>query len=152
MLLYTGKVSIQEQQQSLKGIYLYYIVDWWNCFPFRDQDRWSDRSSWLMIAAKVISICWRLMQGCMGIFLWLKRASSHFEEVRHIHHLNEQISVKLFLLQTMGKCLYRKLSFILEPKLTKSKQIKPPENCWKSLCFQLSKCWVSHKHHLFAVL
>lgn len=35
MLLCTGKVSIQEQQQSLKGIYLYYIVR-----LVKEQDRW----------------------------------------------------------------------------------------------------------------
>lgn len=37
--LYTGEVSIQEQQQSLKGIHLYYIVRLVTFFPFREQDR-----------------------------------------------------------------------------------------------------------------
>lgn len=35
MLLYTGKVSIQEQQQSLKGIYLYYIIRLVKLFSLR---------------------------------------------------------------------------------------------------------------------
>lgn len=88
MLLYTGKVSIQEQQQqSFKGIYLYYIVRLMKSFSFQRQTGEVHHSSWLMIAAKVISICWSLMEGCMGIFFGLKCTSSHFEEVRHIHNL-----------------------------------------------------------------
>lgn len=58
MLLYTGKVSIQEQQ-SLKGFYLYYIVRLVKLFSFQ-RARWG-HSSWLVIAAKVISICWSLV-------------------------------------------------------------------------------------------
>lgn len=66
MLLYTGKVSIREQQQSLKGICLYYIVrlifhSYEIVFLSETKRGEVGHSSWLMIAAKVISICWSLM-------------------------------------------------------------------------------------------